>query len=122
MASKRELERAEADMGRIQQKIAFAGGMIPPRAEIIGLKQRKECTMQTLKSAVDAILETGCQLKDIDAGLVDFPTLYLGKEVYLCWKLGEKGIGFWHRVEDGFQGRKPVDSEFLQNHTGDPAN
>jgi hypothetical protein len=116
---KRELERVEGEMGRIQQKIAFAGGMIPPRAEILSLQGRKQQAMEGLKSAVDAILETGCLLKDIDSGLVDFPTLYLGKEVYLCWKLGEKGITFWHYVEDGFRGRKPIDSEFLQNHRGD---
>jgi hypothetical protein len=116
---KQELERVEGDMGRIQQKITVTGGMIPPRAEILSLQGRKQQAMEGLKSAVDAILETGCLLKDIDSGLVDFPTLYLGKEVYLCWKLGEQGIRFWHHVEDGFRGRQPIDSEFLRNHRGD---
>jgi hypothetical protein len=116
---KQEIERVEGAMGRIQQKITVTGGMIPPRAEIRSLHGRKQQAMEGLKSVVDAILETGCLLKDIDSGLVDFPTLYLGKEVYLCWKLGEQGIRFWHHVEDGFRGRQPIDSEFLQNHRGD---
>jgi len=50
---------------------------------------------------------------------VDFPTLLRGDEVYLCWRLGEPCIGFWHGVDEGFRGRKPVDRDFLDNHRGD---
>jgi hypothetical protein len=121
MAFRRELEQVESERGRIQQRIAFAGGMIPPRSELLSLKERKANAEKGLKSAVDGILETGCQIKDVETGLVDFPTLYRGKEVHLCWKLGEKGISFWHHVEDGFRGRKSIDSQFLQNHRGDMA-
>jgi hypothetical protein len=60
-------------------------------------------------------------VKDLDIGLVDFPTTFNGVEVYLCWKLGEPGIEFWHGVEEGFRGRKPIDREFLENHRGDRA-
>src|ERR1019366_170965 len=61
------------------------------------------------RDRVDAVLETGCLVKDLDIGLVDFPTLFRGTEVYLCWKLGESGIAFWHGVDEGFRGRKPID-------------
>ncbi len=91
--------------------------MVPPRERIADLRARKDAAARKLK--VDSsrrIKEIGCQLKDIDTGLIDFPTLYRDKEVYLCWKLGESGIGFWHHVEDGFRGRRPIDSEFLANH------
>lgn len=121
ISSKNELERAEGGMARIQQRIAISGGMIPPRAELLSLKDSRERAARNLKSIMESIEETGCQLKDIETGLVDFPTLYLGKEVYLCWKLGEKGINFWHHVEDGFRGRQPIDGEFLQHHRGDLA-
>jgi hypothetical protein len=80
------------------------------------IRARKDASTASIKAAVEKIQEIGCQLKDIETGLVDFPTLYHGKEVYLCWKLGESSIGFWHHVEDGFRGRHAIDSEFLANH------
>jgi len=53
--------------------------------------------------------------------LIDFPTLLRGEEVYLCWRVGEEGIQFWHRVEEGYRGRKRIDADFLIHHRGDPA-
>jgi hypothetical protein len=48
-------------------------------------------------------------VKDLDSGLIDFPHFRSnGEEVYLCWKLGEPTIGYWHRIADGFAGRKPI--------------
>ncbi len=116
---KNEHEQAHAQINVISQRIMLAGGMVPPRDQVLELKKQKEAAAKGLKETVEAIQETGCQLKDVEIGLIDFPTLYRGKEVYLCWKLGEEGIGYWHRVEDGYQGRQPIDSEFLSNHRGD---
>ena len=65
------------------------------------------------------IQENGVVVKDLDIGLIDFPTLFRGEEVYLCWKLGETGIRFWHGLDEGFRGRKPIDEEFLANHRGE---
>ena len=117
---KDEYQAVDAEIGAISRKIALAGGMIPPRERIAQLRSRKDNAARNLKSTLESIQEIGCQLKDIEVGLIDFPTLYRGQEVYLCWKLGEKGIGFWHHVEDGFRGRRPIDEEFLENHSGDP--
>lgn len=116
---KNEHEQISAQLNVINQRIMLAGGMVPPREHVLELKKQKEAAARALKETVEAIHETGCQVKDVEIGLIDFPTLYRGKEVYLCWKLGEQGIGYWHRVEDGFQGRRPIDSEFLTNHRGD---
>jgi hypothetical protein len=116
---KREYESSDVELNRINQRVALIGGMIPPRQEIMQLRGRKDAAARSLKSTMERIQEIGCQLKDIDTGLIDFPTLYKGQEVYLCWKLGESGIGFWHHVEDGYRGRRPIDSEFLSNHHGD---
>jgi hypothetical protein len=58
-------------------------------------------------------------VKDLELGLLDFPTLYRGKEVCLCWRLGEPEIAFWHEVDEGYKGRKPIDQAFLENHRGD---
>ena len=116
---KNEHEQAHAQINVISQRIMLAGGMVPPRDQVLELKKQKEAAAKGLKETVEAIHETGCQLKDVEIGLIDFPTLYRGKEVYLCWKLGEEGIGYWHRVEDGYKGRQPIDGEFLSNHRGD---
>ena len=47
-------------------------------------------------------------MKDLDDGLLDFPSLREGEEVLLCWRLGEEEIAFWHGPEEGFAGRKPL--------------
>jgi hypothetical protein len=117
--SKQEYEEVEAELAQIKQRIALTGGMVAPRGRIAQLRSRKDSAARALKSTVEQIQETGCQLKDIETGLIDFPTLYRDKEVYLCWKLGESGIGYWHHVEDGFRGRRPIDSDFLANHRGE---
>jgi hypothetical protein len=48
------------------------------------------------------------ELKDIATGLVDFPTVMHGRDAYLCWRLGEPEVAYWHFREDGFQGRQPL--------------
>jgi len=60
------------------------------------------------QETLDQLGALGCQLKDLDQGLVDFFTVHQGQLVYLCWKDGEKAIRFWHHLEDGFAGRRPV--------------
>jgi hypothetical protein len=57
---------------------------------------------------VNEIHGLGAQVKDADEGLVDFPTLRGDEEVLLCWKLGEDEIAYWHSLEDGFAGRRPL--------------
>lgn len=58
------------------------------------------------------IEETGVQIKDIDIGLIDFPSMKDDEEVLLCWKMGEGKIRYYHGVHDGFIGRKRIESEF----------
>jgi hypothetical protein len=60
---------------------------------------------------IDEIHETGCILKDVDMGLVDFYTLYKGKVVYLCWRAGESEVGFWHDIGGGFATRQPLEDQ-----------
>lgn len=112
-------EHADRELSQIMQRVAITGGMVPPRERVMELRAHKDASARGLKQAVAQFEEIGCLLKDLEIGLVDFPTLYRGDEVYLCWKTGEPSITFWHRVEDGFAGRKPIDSEFLSNHKGE---
>jgi hypothetical protein len=53
--------------------------------------------------------EAGIVVRDVDRGLIDFPSLMDGEEVYLCWQLGEDEIAYWHDLESGFGGRQPLD-------------
>ena len=57
---------------------------------------------------VDEIGTHGAEVKDLDTGLIDFPALRHGETVLLCWQLGEDEIAWWHTVEDGFAGRRPL--------------
>ena len=56
-----------------------------------------------------ALQEQGIIIRDIDRGLIDFPTLIDGREVFLCWELGEDSVDWWHGPEEGFSGRQPLD-------------
>ena len=54
------------------------------------------------------LLKMGIIIKDLDNGLIDFYSLFEGREIFLCYNLGEKKIGFWHEIDTGFSGRKPI--------------
>lgn len=111
--------QAEVEFRELTRKVMISGGMNVDRAAAAELKNAREESAAQLQSSLEKIQEFGCQVKDLDIGLLDFPTLYRGREVLLCWKLGETGIAHWHGTEEGFRGRKPIDEEFLQNHRGD---
>ena len=64
--------------------------------------------VETLREQIEAIQETGCVIKDIEVGLVDWPAIHQGREVLLCWKYGEPEVAFWHELHTGFDGRRPV--------------
>jgi len=59
---------------------------------------------------IHRIQDTDVLIKDINLGLLDFPALKDGREVYLCWQYGEEDIAFWHEVEAGYAGRQPIES------------
>ena len=59
-------------------------------------------------ACIEELSDLGVQVKDLDTGLIDFPSERDGEEILLCWQLGEDEIGWWHTVEDGFAGRRPL--------------
>jgi len=61
-----------------------------------------------VKGLVEEINSYGCVCKGVEQGLVDFPCLLGGEIVFLCWRYGEESVGHWHRIEDGFAGRRPL--------------
>jgi hypothetical protein len=64
--------------------------------------------VEELEAVVSEIEGTGAVLKDVQLGLIDFPTEREGEVVYLCWQFGEPEVAFWHRVDEGFAGRQPL--------------
>jgi hypothetical protein len=65
---------------------------------------------------LDEIEQTGVIIKDFNAGLVDFPHEHEGRIVYLCWKLGEDDLSWWHEIDDGFAGRQPIGEAFERSN------
>jgi len=65
---------------------------------------------ERLDALVHQVQDTGVLFKDINLGLLDFPALRNGREVYLCWKHGEEDIEFWHEIDAGYAGRQPISS------------
>ncbi len=61
-----------------------------------------------VKLLIERIHANGCLVNGPEAGLIDFPCLYNNEIVFLCWKYGEAGVGHWHRIPDGFAGRRPL--------------
>ena len=68
-------------------------------------------SIKKMEELINTLNAAGCILKDVNQGLIDFPHLKDGREVYLCWKLGEKRVSYWHEVDAGYAGRKPIDSD-----------
>jgi hypothetical protein len=97
------LERQE----ELEHKIRGNGGGIPP-AELAAATAEVDAVARRLAHIVDEITSHGAQVKDLDSGLIDFPARHHGETVLLCWQLGEDEIAWWHRVEDGFAGRRPL--------------
>jgi hypothetical protein len=62
-----------------------------------------------VRGMLGELTERGIVVRDIDRGLVDFPAILDDGEAYLCWRLGEDGIGYWHSLDEGFAGRRPLD-------------
>ncbi len=82
--------------------------------EGLGAKHQQEVNEELervkdkLRAYADELQEIGCELKDPSTGLVDFVGRHEGRDVCLCWKRGEKEIGFWHEMKAGFSGRREI--------------
>ena len=68
-------------------------------------------TMAEMKSILLEFFKREIQIKDLDRGLIDFPALRDGKEVFLCWEKSEEDISFWHDLEAGYAGREPLEED-----------
>ena len=72
------------------------------------LRLRMQGVIDQMQAGVARIDELGITLREIETGLVDFPALVNGRQVCLCWRLGEGDVEWWHELSDGFGGRRPL--------------
>jgi hypothetical protein len=117
-----EYQKAHEDLENNTKRIRMAGGSRVDPGAHLAMRARRDTSAAALKDAADRVEQAGALIKDVDTGLIDFLSRYNGQEVCLCWKLGEDTIRFWHGLEEGFRGRKPIDDEFMKNHRGETTN
>ena len=107
VAHRGRLRDLGARWNELAGRIAGNGGGLE-RTKLADLGNAIEREQEAVERVTHAVEAHGAQVKDLDIGLVDFPALRRGQEVLLCWQLGEDEIAFWHTVEDGFAGRRPL--------------
>jgi hypothetical protein len=101
-----DLQAAYRERLRVHEQMNVPGGR--PMRELEVLAAQTEALTDRMDLLLRELGHIGVQLKDPAQALLDFPAMYEGREVLLCWKGGEETITHWHELHDGFQGRKPV--------------
>lgn len=104
---RRALTKAHAARTQIVARIAGNGAGVDA-GELAQLDEQIGKALTGIARCVNAIHELGAVVKDPDEGLVDFPARIDEQDAYLCWKLGEEEIEYWHGIDEGFAGRKPL--------------
>ena len=105
-ARRRRLDVVQHKLAELTVKAAANGNLL--EEEVHATQREAKRLTQEVDKLMARIHDLGCELKDIEQGLVDFPSLREGREVYLCWQLGEERVAFWHELNVGFAGRQPL--------------
>ncbi len=93
-----------------QQEIQLIIDSGSPFNRFIQKKQELNAMVTELYKAIEQLEGIGVMIKSVDEGLLDFPSKRFDEEVWLCWKAGEDEIKFWHAKDEGFMGRKPLET------------
>jgi hypothetical protein len=105
--ARRALAAAARRQRELVIRIAGNGGDLSP-GEVRDAAAAVEREVATIAECVAALEAAGVQVKDMDEGLVDFPARHAGRDILLCWKVGEPAVSYWHGLDEGFAGRKPL--------------
>ena len=110
----REIQELREELAAREQRVAelqvkLMGNGHSQGREMAELRREMAALAQAITERISDVNALGVLVKDLDSGLVDFLALREGEEVYLCWRLGEEGIGWWHEIETGFAGRRPIE-------------
>jgi hypothetical protein len=107
--ARKRFVHAAGRLEEVQGRVAGNGGGLDPE-RVRELQERAAEAAAGVAAAVAELEELGVQVKDLDLGLIDFPARHprRGETVLLCWHLGEDDVQYWHGLEEGFAGRKPL--------------
>ena len=103
-----EAKRLRDALREDQRRVMMAGGMLISAESWRSRRATLERATTMIQRGLGEVLEMGGEPKDLDLGLVDFRGLVGGREVNLCWKLGEDRVGFWHGLNEGYASRQPL--------------
>jgi hypothetical protein len=104
---KRRVDALRGDLQQVAHS-ATGNGHVKDEEAVAAKRRQAESLVDEINERLARINGWGVELKGIDEGLVDFPSERDGRVVYLCWRLGEDGIAWWHDVHAGFAGRQPL--------------
>jgi hypothetical protein len=107
VAHRQALREAQERRAELMRRIAGNGGALDAR-RVARLAARVNREAEAVARSVARIQELGVLVKDLDRGLIDFPALRGDEEVLLCWEIGEDEVAYWHGLEEGFAGRRPL--------------
>ena len=104
------VRRVVADVVRVHDRVTALAVQRErgPAKEQQSAQNQFDAAVEQLQAYLEELRSIGCQLKDYQAGLVDFPASHQGRDICLCWKLGEETISHWHEMDAGFDGRQPI--------------
>ncbi len=111
-AKRQELRGHQQVLGEFRVKASRNGGALPG-SRFADAKTESTRLAAEIHEGVQEIESWGCVLKDLDHGLVDFPAQRGTDQIFLCWRLGEPEIRYWHSPQEGFAGRKPLGEDPL---------
>jgi len=109
---KEAAEEVETSLSEISRRIYLSGGMRVDVTQVAKLRAEMETHLQKVRESIAEIDSIGVQVKDLEAGLLDFPCKLEDQIVLLCWRMGESAIEHWHSVDSGFKDRKLLDERF----------
>lgn len=107
-ALKRELDAEEGESARRTAEKVQGNGHTAGNSATSSSQDRVSELIQGIEDTIVEVHALGCEVKDPELGLIDFPSLRDGREVYLCWRLGEEQIAYWHDLQAGYGGRQPL--------------
>jgi len=102
------LKKEKNEVLKLEKKLQTSISSPNQLNQYVSLKQELNHAITQFYHAIYELEQTGVMIKDIDQGLLDFPSKRFDEEIWLCWKDGETEIKFWHELDSGFNGRKPV--------------
>jgi hypothetical protein len=112
LEGKQSAVEVESGLSELARRIYLSGGMKVDTGKVAKLRAEMETHVQRVRESIAEIDAVGVQVKDLDAGLLDFPCRLDDQVVLLCWRMGEPAIEHWHPVDSGFKDRQPVDERF----------